>query len=46
MNDKEFLQWVYDRLINAYHVNPNLDWVRRLKSIVESLTDEDIGEGV
>jgi len=41
MKDKEFLQWIYDRL-KLYGENPNQDFMIRLKSIVtaEFLKDD------
>ena len=40
MTDKEFLQWIYERLVYVHKTNPNLDYMHRLKKIIE--TTEDI----
>ncbi len=31
MSDPEFLQWIYDRMLNVYGENPSLDYMRRLR---------------
>jgi hypothetical protein len=35
MKDKEFLQWIHDRLVNRYGESPNTDFVLRLQEIVD-----------
>jgi len=35
MEDKEFLMWLYQRLIHVYGESPNVDFVQRLLKIVE-----------
>lgn len=37
MTTKEFLIWIYERLVNVYRENPNTDYMRRLKTIIDSL---------
>jgi len=37
MKTKEFLIWIYERLVNVYGENPNVDYMRRLKTIIDSL---------
>jgi hypothetical protein len=37
MNDKEFLNWIIDRLINVYNENPNVDFIHRLRKIADKL---------
>jgi len=37
MDDKEFLQWIYERLLYVYHENENVDYMHRLKKIIESV---------
>lgn len=37
MTTKEFLIWIYERLINVYGENPNTDYMIRLKTIIDSL---------
>jgi hypothetical protein len=34
--DKEFLQWLYDRLVNVYGENPNVDFVIKLRKIIKN----------
>lgn len=33
MTDKEFLNWIIDRLTNVFGDNPNSDFIHRLRSI-------------
>ena len=40
MRDKEFLKWLYARLINVHKEDTMLDYMHKLKSIIES-TDSD-----
>lgn len=37
MSDKEFLNWLADRLVHVYGESPNIDFVHRLKSIVDRM---------
>lgn len=34
MTDKEYLQWLFDRLQYVYGENPNLDWMQKFKEII------------
>lgn len=36
MKDKEFLQFIFERLKNVHGENETLDYMRKLKAIVES----------
>jgi len=36
MNDKEFLQWLYERLRYVHKENINVDYMHKLKAIVRS----------
>lgn len=38
--DAEFLRWIVDRLINVYGESPNIDFVHRLKRIVDRMENE------
>ena len=40
MIDKDFLQWIYNRLKSVHGENPNFDYMHKLKSIIEA-TDPD-----
>ena len=33
---KEFLEWIYERLINIHKENPNIDYMRRLRKIIRN----------
>ena len=35
--DKEFLEWLRDRLVYVYNESPNVDFVWRLNEIIEKL---------
>ena len=45
MTDKEFLNWLSDRLIHVYGESPSVDFVHRLNKIAKrewvGLTDEE-----
>ena len=36
MTDKEFLNWLVDRLVHVYGESPNVDFVHKLKAIAET----------
>ena len=38
MNDKKHLQWIHDRIVNVYGENENLDFLIRLRKIIENQT--------
>ena len=37
VGDKEFLEWVYDRLVNVHGENPSVDYMQRLQKLVDQL---------
>jgi len=37
--DKEFLQWIYDRIKHVYGEDSNMDYMRKLKSIIDNMED-------
>lgn len=34
--DRRHLQWIFDRLVNVHHENPNYDYMHRLKEVIDS----------
>ena len=36
MTDKEYLQWIHDRIVNVYGENENVDFLFRMKEIIET----------
>ena len=40
MKDKEFLQWLRDRLISVYDENPNVDFLTKLDSIIREYPED------
>jgi hypothetical protein len=40
MEDKEFLQWIHDRLIDVHGENPNFDYMHRLRTIISPVKKE------
>jgi hypothetical protein len=36
MNDREFLIWLRERLINVYHESPMVDFVHKLTAIINA----------
>ena len=39
MSDKQFLRWIYDRLTNKHKEDVFLDYMQRLKAIVDRMPD-------
>ena len=37
MTTKEFLTWIYNRLVYVYNENPKLDYMIRFKTIIDSI---------
>jgi hypothetical protein len=37
MKDKEFLQWIHDRLKNVHKENEDYDYMHRLRKIIKNL---------
>ena len=35
MSDKEFLQWIHDRLVNVHNENENFDYMIKLRKIIK-----------
>jgi hypothetical protein len=33
MNDRDYLLWLVDRLVDVYHESPNVDFVHKLRAI-------------
>jgi hypothetical protein len=40
MKDKDFLYWLADRLVNVYGESPNIDFVSKLVSVAESMSQK------
>ncbi|MFA5024251.1 MAG: hypothetical protein WC523_04805 [Patescibacteria group bacterium] len=36
MTDKEFLAWIYDRMVNVYKEDTDADFMIRFKNIIDS----------
>lgn len=36
MNDKDFLQWIHDRLVHVYGENPDFDYMHKFRSIIDN----------
>ena len=45
MTDHEFLAWLYDRLTLVYHESPNMDFVRRLRRVVDNYAPRVCADG-
>lgn len=39
MNDKEFLEWIYQRLLKVHKENKNVDYMHKLKNIIDGMED-------
>jgi hypothetical protein len=35
MSEKEFLQWIYDRLVNIHKENPHMDYMWKFKELID-----------
>jgi hypothetical protein len=35
MTDNEFLQWIYDRMVNVYNENELFDYMQKFRGIIE-----------
>ena len=40
MNDKEFLNWIVDRLVHIYEENENTDFIIRLRKIANEANNK------
>jgi len=40
MTDKEFLQWLYNRLQFVFDSHPSNDWMIRFKKIIDAMEDK------
>ena len=40
MKDKEFLEWLIDRLVHVYGESPNVDFIHRLRSMTNTIHPE------
>lgn len=40
MPDKEFLQWIFDRLQYVHKENPNYDYMHKLKSLIATIPED------
>lgn len=40
-SDWQFLTWIYERLVFVYKENPSLDYMRRLKRIVDRMEEKE-----
>ena len=37
MKDKVFLQWIHDRLTDVHKENENLDYMHKLRAVIDSI---------
>lgn len=37
MSDKEFLQWIYNRLVNVHDEKELYDYMQKLKDIIDNM---------
>lgn len=42
MNDKKFLQWIYDRLMYKHGENKDYDYMHKLKAIITNYDADKI----
>lgn len=46
MKDKEFLEWLIDRLIYVYKESPDVDFVLKLKAITKQIPESQLTPNV
>jgi hypothetical protein len=46
MINREHLQFIYNRLVNVYGENPNVDYMMRFKEILDEIELEEISKSV
>lgn len=46
MNDKEFLQWIHDRLEHVHKENPLVDYMWKLRAIIKATPKEQVTPNV
>lgn len=44
--DKEILEWLYLRLIYQYKENPNYDYMRRFRAVIETIPQDQRTENL
>lgn len=40
MNDKAILQWIYLRMQHFHHEDPNVDYMRRFREIIDKMNKD------
>lgn len=46
MKDKDFLQWLYGRLVHVHNENVNMDYMLKLQSIIDNMDSETLTPNV
>ncbi len=46
MNDKEFLQWIHDRLENVHGESAMIDYMHKLRAIINATDSEKLTPNV
>lgn len=46
MNDKEFLKWLHNRLVNVYHIDHDLDYMHKFRAIINDYPNEKITSSI
>lgn len=44
MTNKEFLQWIHDRMINVHNENENCDYMHKLRKLIDDCSVPDVPE--
>lgn len=42
LKDKDFLKWIHDRLIHVHGESPNVDYIHMLRSIIDTIPENQI----
>lgn len=40
MTDKEFLTWIYERMIHVHGENPNVDYMLKFKDVLQGMSND------
>ena len=41
MKDSEHLQWIHDRIVDVYHENENVDFLIRMREIIQTIDTQE-----
>lgn len=42
LTDKEFLEWIFERLVNVHKENPLYDYMHKLRAIIKDYPEDKV----